>query len=75
MPSEDSDRVDGLWIEPHLRWPRNDHNATVTERVRSLRRTLFGTFECEVCGGKGWNYREGSTTRFVMCAACEGRGR
>ena len=75
MPSEDSDRVDGLWIEPHLRWPRNDHNATVTERVRSLRRTLFGTFECEVCGGKGWNYREGSTTRFEICAVCEGRGR
>ena len=66
MPSEDSDRVDGLWIEPHFRSRHNDHNATVTERVRSLRRTLFGTFECEVCGGKGWNYREGSTTRFVM---------
>jgi hypothetical protein len=66
MPPEDSDRVDGLWIEPHFRSRHNDHNATVTERVRSLRRALFGTFECKVCGGKGWNYREGSTTRFVM---------
>ena len=47
MPSEDSDRVDGLWIEPHFRSRHNDHNATVTERVRSLRRALFGTFECK----------------------------
>jgi len=75
MPPEDSDRVDGLRIEPHFRYRDNDHNATVTERLRSLRRALFGTFECRVCGGKGWNYREGSATRFVMCAACEGRGR
>jgi hypothetical protein len=75
MPPEDSDRVDGLRIEPHFRWPHNDQFATVTERLRSLRRTLFGTFECKVCGGKGWNYREGSTTRFEMCAVCEGRGR
>jgi hypothetical protein len=75
MPPEDSDRVDGLRIEPHFRYRDNDHNATVTERLRSLRRALFGTFECRVCGGKGWNYREGATTRFEMCAVCEGRGR
>ena len=75
MPPEDSDRVDGLRIEPHFRYRDNDHNATVTERLRSLRRALFGTFECRVCGGTGWNYREGSTTRFEMCAVCEGRGR
>jgi hypothetical protein len=75
MPPEDSDRVDGLRIEPHFRYRDNNHNATMTERLRSLRRTLFGTFECRVCGGKGWNYREGSATRFEMCAACEGRGR
>ena len=75
MPPEDSDRVDGLWFEPLFRYRDNDHNATVTERLRSLRRALFGTFECRVCGGKGWNYREGATTRFEMCAVCEGRGR
>ena len=38
MPSDDSDRVDGLRIEPHFRYHDNDHNATVTERLRSLRR-------------------------------------
>jgi hypothetical protein len=75
MPSEDSDRVDGLGIEPHYRWRHSDHYATVIERVRSLRRAFLGTFECKVCGGKGWNYREGSTTRFEMCGVCQGRGR